>query len=184
MFGLFQKRRISSLDKLMNLWPIDWKGHTKCFRCGREQDYGNERWADVVGAMPLCRKCWENLSDMQRLGWLTILLALWVQGKPEATTYYQPPHPQAYHRDWGIKFERWRRTLLEPESAVARKGGDAGNTHPSFGPDYIAYTGCYTANVPHELFPIPPLKLQICISCHGWFDVEGNACEPWAVEST
>lgn len=179
LFG--RRRRLSPLESIRRLfyrglWP-------RCPRCGRAEREAFPRYADSlrwgprrvghtgldgIGVTPVCQSCWDELPSEGRLQWVLMLMACWAEEYRDLPIDYDPPHFQARYRDWPLTLERVRRALFEPPE----------RGHPQFGPNYVGYRRCYL-HPDHELFPIPPLRLQICIECRGWFDEAGEPVKVW-----
>jgi len=145
-----------------------------CIRCGAIR--GNMKYNRKIGLPhPICQVCYDELTTEGRFQWMLMLMADWVRQYRDRPIDYLPPHSQARYRDLAIMLEQWRRILFEPD------GGETNWTQhqPQFGPDHLYYQVCYGYENRHEFFPIPPLELQICIHCRGWFDMDGQACVAW-----
>lgn len=182
--GLLERlfgRRLSKLESIRQLF---YRGSSRCPRCGRAEREAFPRYADSprwgprrvghtgldgLDVTPICPACWDELPLEGRLQWVLMLMACWAEEYRDQPINYDPPHFQARYRDWPLTLERVRRALFEPL--------DRG--HPQFGPNYVGYRGCYLHHDRHELFPIPPLRLQICTECRGWFDEAGEPVRVW-----
>lgn len=175
MLGIKDRPKISSLDDFRDVF---WKRHPNCARCGRGNYHEGIEYTELsalngawINASPVCQRCWDELTPEGRFQWLLLIMAAWAAEYRVKPIDTEPPCFQARYRDFPLMLEEWRRALFEPPT-----GGSS-----RFGPNYVGYTHCYLDASKHELFPIPPLKLQICLSCHSWFDMDGSACLPWEV---
>lgn len=178
---LFGRRcRLSPLESIRKLY---WRKMYHCARCGGRKPafprYADgPRWGprrvghtglDGVDVTPVCQACWDELPPEGRLQWVLMLMACWAEECRDQPIDYDPPHSQARYRDWPVTLERVRRVLFESPTLG----------YPQFGPNYVGYRGCYLHRDQHELFPIPPLRLQICTECRGWFDEAGEPVKVW-----